>query len=369
MTGRAGRRGKDERGYAFVGVDGRDREPPPDYAALPLEPLRSQFFVTESTALNLLKTFGRDRALDVLSRNFREYQRREATSAQRRHLEDLQAERAQLWAIGCPHLGTGACPWERSRLLSVQADYRRRRRLHHNRRARRAADRGLLEIDAQLAVVEDCPKEPAPCEPLLKPFARLTERIAAAEAALQVGGGSDDHRVELDRVCALLQRLGYIQGECLLPRGEVARHLHVEPLLLTELIFDGFFQREDEDTIAAVLAAIDYDARHDDACYGLAPVAGTRAVERLARRLQAQGANVHFDPVVSPLVHAWSRGASFAALVTHSSIQDGDFIGAVRRAIDLLRQLRMATREDAALTEKFRRCAARLDRDEAQVLF
>ena len=370
MTGRAGRRGKDARGFAFIGVDGRDREPPQDYAAAPLEPLHSQFFVTESTALNLLRTFGRERALAILARTFRAYQRRQAAAASRDRLEELFAERARLWAAGCPHLGTAACPLDRRRLLAERSAYRGRRRRQRHRRSRLSMDRMLMEIEVQLAVPEDCPKQPAACEPLTAPYAALRERIAVAEADVEREGGADQYREELDRVLSLLHGLGYVDGgDRLLPRGEVARHLHVEPLLLTELIFDGFFHREDEDTIGAVLAAVDYDARHDDACYGLPQPSASREVERTARRLRAQGAVVRFDPVVGPLVHAWSRGVPFATLVRHTSIQDGDFIGAVRRAIDLLRQLRAAAREDPALVEKFHRCAARLDRDEAQVLF
>ena len=110
MTGRAGRRGKDARGLCFVGVDRRGAAELADYTALPLEPVDSQFFVTESTALNLLRTFGFDRALDVLARNFREFQRRAAREREERHLEELQAERAALVERGCPHLGTAACP-------------------------------------------------------------------------------------------------------------------------------------------------------------------------------------------------------------------------------------------------------------------
>jgi superfamily II RNA helicase len=369
MTGRAGRRGKDKRGLAFIGVDGRDRIPLPNYPGLPLEPLRSQFFVTESTALNLLRTFGRERALDVLSRNFREYQRRLEEARERGHLEELLLERQQLQARGCPHLGTAACPLERQRLLQLQAEYRRKRR-RRTGRARQAVDRVLMELQAQLATPEDCPRpSPEPCRPLLGPFRRLQERLAAAERSLQDVSVRNHYREEMDRVCALLERLGYIEGERLLPRGEVARHLHVEPLLLTELLFDGFFHRESEETIGAILAAVDYDARHDDACFGLRKVAAVREVEKVVRRLRDQGAQVHFDPVVCPLVYAWAQGEPFSLLIKHTTIQDGDFIGAVRRALDLLRQLRVAAREDQALVDKLARVSARLDRDEAQVLF
>ena len=368
MTGRAGRRGHDERGLCFVGVDARDRGEMPNYLNLPLEPVNSQFFVTESTALNLLRTFGRERALTVLSRNFREFQRRRHESAERVHLDELLAQRQELWDRGCPHLGTAACPLERGRLVALQEDYRRRRR-RRRQRGRVRIDSELREIEAQLTVAEDCPKTPEPCRPLLPLFGRLRERLDLAQAQLQDAAQRNHYRAEMDRVCALLERLGYVQGERLQPRGEVARHLHVEPLLLTELVFDGFFHREDPAVIGAVLAGVDYDARHDDACYGLQRVTAAVEVERLARRLAAQGATVRFDSVVCPLVRAWAAGEPFGLLIRQTTIQEGDFIGAVRRAIDLLRQLRQAAREDRALAQKFAAASALLDRDEAQVLF
>lgn len=370
MTGRAGRRGKDRRGLAFVGIDVRDRGPLVNYPSLPLEPVRSQFFVTESTALNLLRTFGRERAMDVLSRNFREYQRRQEESAERGHLEQLLAERQQLWDRGCSHLGTPACPLERRRLMALAADYRRKRRQRRNRRARQSVDRALLELDGLLATPEDCPRpSPDPCRALVAPHQRIAERLERAEASRVEASERSHYRAEMDRVCALLARLGYIEGEHLLPRGEMARHLHVEPLLLTELIFDGFFQDQPPEVIGATLAAVDFDARHDDACFGLPKVSAAQEVERVARRLRDQGASVRFDPVVCPLVHAWAEGQPFGSLIKQTTIQEGDFIGAVRRAIDLIRQLRASVREDRALVDKLNTVSARLDRDEAQVLF
>src|SRR5579875_173230 len=112
MTGRAGRRGMDERGYAFIGVDGRDRQPLLNYGSLPLEPLRSQFFVTESSVLNLLRTFGKARAIDVLARNFYEYQRRQDQQRLEAKAAQLEAEVGRLWRVGCQHLGTARCPLE-----------------------------------------------------------------------------------------------------------------------------------------------------------------------------------------------------------------------------------------------------------------
>jgi ATP-dependent RNA helicase DOB1 len=369
MTGRAGRRGMDEQGFAFIGVDGRDREPLLNYGSLPLEPLRSQFFVTESTALNLLRTFGRERALDVLARNFREYQRRQDEEGLRSRLADLEVRRAALVAQACPRLGTAACPLQHARIEEQVRSLRRKRRRRSGRQ-RQAATEALRRLEAELRVDVACPKpSPDPCRPLEKPFLRVLGEWNDVRERLLSVSSLEVYRNQMDRVCGLLERLGYIRGDTLLPRGEVARHLHVEPVLLTELLFDGFFHRHDVDQINAVLAAVDYDPRHDDAVFGLRRPPAVRDVERVVRRLRRLGAEVRFQPVVAPVVYEWSRGAGFRELMLHTTIQEGDVTGAIRRAIDLLRQLRQAAAEDEALVAKFDACSERLDRDEAAVVF
>jgi ATP-dependent RNA helicase DOB1 len=373
MTGRAGRRGMDARGYAFVGVDGRDRQPLLNYGALPLEPLRSQFFVTESTVLNLLKTFGRERAIGLLARNFHEFQRRREEDALRARLAALRRDAAALQTQACQRLGTPACPLVWQRLSDELAQERKRRQKRRNARGRAASARAIRTLQAQLALAgpdgPSCPRPSVdPCRALEQPFAHVQARIAETEEQLQQVGSVEVYRTQMDVVCARLERLGYIAGERLLPRGEVARHLHVEPVLLTELLFDGFFHEEDDASIAAVLAAVDYDPRHDDACFGMKPPAAVRRVERLVRRLRGLGCQVGFEPVVSPLVYAWCQGVAFADLVTHTTIQEGDLIGAIRRAVDLLRQLRQAAAGDEALQDKLRRIQEKIDRDEAAVV-
>ncbi len=369
MTGRAGRRRMDSHGLALIGVDGEQRGPLLDYAHMELEPLASQFFVTESTVLNLLKTFGRERALDVLGRNFREFERLRRQAQAEARVRELRAEIAELWKQGCPHLGTEACPLVRHRLLEEQALLRQRRRKRHHGRSRKAMDVRLRSVTEALGVAEDCPKTPDPCRPLEAPFAELRERLGEAELRLAEIGSRQHYRTELDRVTRLLERLDYLSDDTLLPRGEVARHLHVEPLLLTELVFEGIFHRESPQVIGGILAGVDYDARHDDACYGLPRVAAVRDVERVVRRLRGQGATVGFDPVVCPLVAAWAGGRPFGELMTATTISEGDFVAAVRRALDLLRQLRAAVREDQPLLGILERASLLLDRDEARVVF
>ncbi len=368
MTGRAGRRGKDAAGYAFIGVDGREHDPLPNYPALPLEPVESRFFVTESTALNLLDTFGRDRALDVLARNFREYQRRQRRAMQANRLRALVAERDALWQEGCPNLGTAACPLERVHLLRLEAEYRSRRRHRRHRQARLKVDAYLAELREKLQTPAHCPKTPDPCRRLIAPFAQVHRKIVTLEQTMEQTDALENYRDEMEHTLGLLERLGYVEGGRLLPRGQVARNIYVMPLLLTELVFEGFFHAEPEEVINAVLASVDYDARRDDACHGLPHVGAVQTVKRIGRRLLDVGATIRFDPTISPLVAAWSRGMSLSDLMQHTSVQDGDFISAVRRTIDLLRQLKHAVRDDPGLVAKLNRCTKLIDRDEARVM-
>ncbi len=109
LTGRAGRRGIDRRGYgvalyspyvAFDRVAG--------IASAGTHPLRSSFRPTYNMAVNLVANYGRERALELLNASFAQYQRRgmEATlqhTVQRseRQLEEYRAaascERGDVW--------------------------------------------------------------------------------------------------------------------------------------------------------------------------------------------------------------------------------------------------------------------------------
>jgi superfamily II RNA helicase len=76
---------------------------------------------------------------------------------------------------------------------------------------------------------------------------------------------------------------------------------------------------------------------------------------------------VQFNDHVAALAYRWSNGESFTKLLEDSSVDEGDLVFAFRRGIDLLRQVRNATTEDAHLNGKLRECIELMDRDEVSI--
>ena len=104
MTGRAGRRGKDQVGF-IVAAPGVHQDPQRIAALLsaPPEPLESQFRATYTTLLNLLDAFGNfEQVRDIAERSFAHRDALERIT----HLEQSRAEseqkiRARLATVGC----------------------------------------------------------------------------------------------------------------------------------------------------------------------------------------------------------------------------------------------------------------------------
>ena len=72
MSGRAGRRGIDDKGYSFALIDLNyfDKEPPIKFDINKLEPLKSQFKLSYNTVLNLLATFNQEQIELYLRKSF-----------------------------------------------------------------------------------------------------------------------------------------------------------------------------------------------------------------------------------------------------------------------------------------------------------
>jgi superfamily II RNA helicase len=159
----------------------------------------------------------------------------------------------------------------------------------------------------------------------------------------------------------------------LLPRGEIARELHTQELLVTELIFSGVFHEFTEDQIAALAVCIDYEPRRGEFPAKSVPFDVDRIREIAAQVEMVEESYVGTSAVrfftgLAPLAYRWSQGAEFADMLRGSAYAEGDVVSAFRRSIDLLRQVRAACKADAALADKISDVMRRIDRDVVEVV-
>jgi len=142
---------------------------------------------------------------------------------------------------------------------------------------------------------------------------------------------------------------------------------------VTELFFRGVFHDWSEDEIHALAASMDYEPRKGEErrrhhAFDVGVV--MRAVDLISRmeRLYLGYSQTDFYDQLAEAASLWSQGAPFSDVVAASGVDEGDIVFAFRRAIDVLRQVRQAARQDEALVAKLSRCIERMDRDEVSIL-
>ena len=171
----------------------------------------------------------------------------------------------------------------------------------------------------------------------------------------------------------VLEELGYVEAQTLLPRGSTAAHIYGYELQLTQLLFNGLFEQLTEDEINCLMVAIITEPRKDGYFKPLKN-------ERLLEALYAVSAEISFIQQlevkhkvteITPLLEfrlctamlAWSRGCDFNKLERYADLDAGDFVRTFRLVIDQLRQIRRAMSGHTALVDKLNRCIGKINRD------
>lgn len=382
MAGRAGRRGIDEEGYVYILTD-LNYFRPEEYPSIDertVEPLVSRFTVSYNTVVNLVATRSPEEIHRVLKQNFASYQ----TNAERHEIEAglVTARELESEIVGgaCERLNQAGCPLYASGLNARVADLRLQlKRTARRRRSkeRRADIRSQLEtVQAELGSLQTqkcTTAQKRACRKLLARRGVIVGRMQSLYERMRRLGSEERFVHEFRRKQALLERLGYMKDGKLLPRGEIARELHTQELLVTELIFSGVFHEFTEDQIASLAVCIDYEPRRGEFPAKSVPFDVDRIREIAAQVEMVEESyvgtsTVRFFTGLAPLAYRWSQGAEFADMLRGSAYAEGDVVSAFRRSIDLLRQVRAACKADAALIDKISDVMRRIDRDVVEVV-
>ncbi|HHV55709.1 MAG TPA: DEAD/DEAH box helicase [Firmicutes bacterium] len=389
MAGRAGRRGIDEKGFVFAVADLNCFDPSvvPDYREEKIEPLVSRFTLSYNTVLNLIRKYSPDEIHDVLHKNFAAYQ----LQAERRALETELARIRGSDGVGagpCEAFGTERCPLVYAR-LKQEAEELQERLKRGRRRAGRSGRSAMLaveyeqtrhrlqEIKTMLAGLDlrgcsqaelvACRQEERRRREEEKRVGELLSRLAELEAKDRFVEEFEDRRL-------LLSAMDYVRDDQLTARGQFASRIHTQELVVTELYFAGLFHQLDPARLAALAVSIDYeprrgDPRVPDRCLDLGKIIPhLRWVERM--ELEFVGASsVRFQDDLAQLAYEWAQGKTFTDLLKGIPIDPGDVVFAFRRAIDLLRQVRVACGDDDPRGARLASEAIQLlDRDEVAVI-
>jgi ATP-dependent RNA helicase HelY len=200
---------------------------------------------------------------------------------------------------------------------------------------------------------------------------RLAREVANLEAA--VAGRTHVIARTFERVCAVLQHLGYLDGETVTPDGRQLADLYTElDLLAAECLRRGLWDGLAPEELVACVSALTFESRQsDDADPPRLPGGRVREVLASMTTIWAELDGIEKQHGLSFLrepdlrfawaAHAWARGKSLET-VLGPDVTPGDFVRAIKQLIDLLGQVAVAAGHDSPLAATARSAVGALRR-------
>jgi ATP-dependent RNA helicase HelY len=188
-------------------------------------------------------------------------------------------------------------------------------------------------------------------------YMRLKRETEAIER--RVAGRSHVIARTFDRVCSVLERLGYLSGDTVTPDGQRLGRLYTElDLLAAECLRRGQWDGLSPAELAACVSALSFESRQaDDAQPPRLPKG--RVPETLAAMVRTWGDldQLEKDNDLAFLrqpdlgfawaAYRWARGVKLETVLDEApNLTPGDFVRSVKQLIDLLDQIASATRQD-----------------------
>jgi len=212
------------------------------------------------------------------------------------------------------------------------------------------ADPGVRRLRAEVRShpCHDCPDR--------EDHARWAERYLKLERDVTAMRRRIDSRTnsiarQFDRVCEVLEELGYLEQDQVTADGLRLTRLYTElDLVAAECLRQGVWDDLAPAELAACLSGLVYETRSaEEAPPPRLPRGQTEAVAGRMERIWAELVSVERDHRVSFLrrldfgfawpAHQWARGASLDTVLGEADIAAGDFVRAVRQLLDVTDQV------------------------------
>jgi ATP-dependent RNA helicase HelY len=176
-----------------------------------------------------------------------------------------------------------------------------------------------------------------------------------------------------DRVCDLLTRLGYLEGDRVTDSGRSLARLYSESdLVVAESLRDGAWDALTPAELASVVSALVYEARRDDDPAPRLPSDTVRNAladltwmrDRLHSEESAAGLDLlrETDPGFAWAAWRWASGHPLDAVLRDGTMAPGDFVRWVKQLIDLLDQVAIAAPESSPVRRTARQAVDALRR-------
>ncbi|MFM5904261.1 MAG: DEAD/DEAH box helicase [Microbacteriaceae bacterium] len=362
LTGRAGRRGIDTEGHSVVQWGGNlDPQVVAGLASKRTYPLISSFRPTYNMAVNLVDAFGKDRAREVLEMSFAQFQADRSVVGLAKGLRDREVSLAGYYNSMQCHLGDFAAYSQMRRDISDLEKELAAFNVRRDRGKEIRTSSGRTAKEKQLADLKRRIKQHA-CHSCSEreAHARWGERWhklrRETDALLgQIEGRTNQVAKTFDRICSVLAELEYLKvdGEDITVTEmglRLGRIYGERDLLVAECIRREIWTELDAPSLAALTAALVYEARRDDDEYAPRIPRGAFGdvmdatlevwdqIEALAKRNRLGQTNPP-DVAFSLAIHRWASGARLDSILESFDILPGDFIRWTKQIIDLLEQI------------------------------
>ncbi|MGI5121537.1 DEAD/DEAH box helicase [Marinactinospora thermotolerans] len=153
-----------------------------------------------------------------------------------------------------------------------------------------------------------------------------------------------------DRVCGVLQRLGYLDGDTVTDEGRLLAKIYSElDLLAAECLRRGLWEDLSPEDLAACVSSLVYESRRNDDAFPRIPSGAPQETLAEMVRLWGELHEVERDHRVSFLrepdlgfvwtTHRWAKGDLLDRILQEADMPAGDFVRAAKLLVDMLGQI------------------------------
>lgn len=177
-----------------------------------------------------------------------------------------------------------------------------------------------------------------------------------------------------DRVCDVLDELGYLEGETVTEAGDALRYVYTQSdLLAAECLRTGIWDDLDGPALAAVVSTLVFEARRE--VEGVDPrLPGRGTAQAWAETVRAWSTLTDVesrhrvtptrepDPGFAAPVWRWAQGQPLETVLRESDLSPGDFVRWCRQTLDLLDQVQAGAERGSQLRAAAADAVARVRR-------
>jgi superfamily II RNA helicase len=363
MSGRAGRRGMDDVGYVITVKN--SNQTAGDAASLAVskaEDIESNFRPSYEMVLNLLTNHSLDEVKALIFKSF-------GHSLILRDLKPILAEKSLLENKQFD-LQTPLCPGEigdlqhyRSMQDKLDETRKSKKKLEEEMSPDVTAMEELLEIltlEAQNYPCNGCPKQ-KPCSKQFSTLRRYRKKIRELNQILKAK--EETYWQNFQDITELLKEKAYLDNNYKPTElGKICAAIRSEnSLYITEVLTKDFVKNLDVTQFACLLSAVVVESRSSRDSFGLKAQADNYDVFENLKNIARSVVKVQRDfrvmkPVdinmdVSAVVTKWMESQNWEELMSSNRADDGDALKALRRTVDMCKQVSKLSSLDRKITE------------------